>query len=64
MDDDVARNAADCGARERILLAQAIGIGERHPRRNLGAKPVPVMDRRRDHRPGPVLDGPPALSIG
>ena len=48
-----------------ILLAQPIGIAERHRRAHLGAKPVTVMDRGRHDRalaprgapPQPVVDG-------
>ena len=61
--DDMLRHAANGFARERILLAQPVAVAERHSRRDLGPQIVPVVDRRRDHRPRPVLDSPPAFHI-
>jgi hypothetical protein len=46
---------------ERILLAQAIRIPQRHRRGNFGAQLMPVMDRRRHDGPSAALHRPPSI---
>ena len=58
MHDDMRRHAPHRLAGKRILLAQPLRVAERHRRRHLRPKLMAVMDRRRHHRPGPLLDGP------
>lgn len=62
MDDNVIGHVDDRLAGERILLAQAISIGQFHRRSNFGAKRVAVVDRGRNDRPRPLLHGPPFLA--
>ncbi len=63
MDDDVQRNALDGLAGERVLLAQSVGIGERHFERDFRPQVVAVVDRGRKHRAWPVTNSPPSFDV-
>ena len=62
MHDDMGRHVHDALAGERILLAQPLGILERHRLGDFLAELVTVVDGGRDDRAGAMLDGPPTLS--
>ena len=55
------RHTADGLAGERVLLAQAVGIAQAHPCRDLGSEFVPIVNGCTDHGAGPVLNSPPAF---
>ena len=59
--DDVGRNAADRLAGERVLLAQALGVGQGCQGGDLGPQAVAVVDRCGSHRPRAALQRPPQI---
>src|SRR5919106_6982831 len=61
MSDDVGRHIAHHFPRERVLLAKPNSVVERDGSRNLRPHLMPVVDRRGDDPPRPLLDGPPAF---
>src|ERR671918_413392 len=61
MSDDVGRHIAHHFPGERVLLAKPNSIVERDGSRNLRPHLMPVVDRRGDDPPRPVLGGPPAF---
>jgi hypothetical protein len=63
MDDDMARHVQDRLPRERIFLAQPLGIAKAHRRHDFRPKLVPVVDCRRNNRPAAALHGPPPAKV-
>src|SRR6478736_10459042 len=62
MNHDMSGNRGDGLRRERVLFAEAIGIGEAHRFGNGGPEIVAVMDRGCEHGTGPAGQRPPPFA--